>query len=404
MKMTSSTLLAATGAAGVVVAYALLGAPARATPGVRLVTSIQALSHTPDAVRYAVTVRPAGGAAHSVTLVLSTRKPATWTTAAPSCLASRDRTALACDLGDVRESETRTLRMTARPGPHGPPVVPVVLRAGAANAPSVTASLDAARATNMRLRKATDEPSPGPSSPEPPVDLAASPAPDSSPGAQSPAVPPSTGQSPPVESPSAEPEPLASPGVPSPQVRSEAARPPWSGTHRPPRPRPPAAAHGRPPTTPHAPLIPHVGLEPEAPAGAPAVPAPAGGPEAPAGAPAVPAPAGGPPPGGPLGGPAGGPAGVPTPATLPQIAPQAGVQAVPKASPGQGVSELNTLSPAGAMQAGRKSWATLIGIAVVTEAGLLWLITGLTVLRRTRPGTAGRRARWRGALLSRLLP
>jgi hypothetical protein len=95
---------------------------------------------------------------------------------------------------------------------------------------------------------------------------------------------------------------------------------------------------------------------------------------------------------------------VPTPATLPQIAPQAGVQAVPKASPGQGVSELNTLSPAGAMQAGRKSWATLIGIAVVTEAGLLWLITGLTVLRRTRPGTAARRARWRGALLSRLLP
>jgi hypothetical protein len=399
MKMTSSTLLAVTGTAGVVAAQAvLLGVPARATPGVYLVTSIQALSRAPDAVRYAVTLRPAGGVARAVTLVLSTRRPATWTTAASTCLVSRDRTALACDLGDVRESETRTLRMTARPGPKGPPVVPVVLRAGAANAPSVIASLDAARTTGMRLTKAAEEPSPGPSSlgpssPEPAADLASSApdaSPDASPDAQSPAADPSTDQSPPIASPSAEPGPLVSPGVPSPEVRSDAARSSWSGAHRPARPHVPAAAHTRPPTTPHAPTIPPVALEPEAPAGAPAAPIPA--------APIT----GGPMPGGLLGG----PPGAPTPATLPQIAPQAGAPTAPKASPGQGISELDTLSPAGAMQAGRRSWATLIAIAVVTEAGLLWLVAGLTVLRRRRPGTAGRRVRVRSRwpLLSRLLP
>lgn len=392
MKMTSSTLLTVTGTAGVVVAQAFL-APAPATPGVHLVTSIQALSHAPDAVRYAVTVRPAGGAARAVTLVLSTRRPAAWTTAAPTCLTSGDRTALACDLGDVRESETRTLRVTARPGPHGPPVVPVALRAGAANAPSVTASLDAARTTSMRLTKAVDEPSPEPSSPEPAAELASS-VPDSSPGAQSPAASPSTDQSPPLESPSAEPGPLVSPGVPSPQIRSDAARPSWSGAHRPPRPHTPAsptgAAHGSPPSPPHAPIIPHVGLEPQAPAGAPAVPIP-----------------GGPVPGGGLipGGPPGVSPGAPTPATLPQIAPRAGAQTVAKASPGQGTSELDMVSPASALQAGRRSWATLIAIAVVTEAGLLWLVAGFTVLRRRRPGAAGVRVRtrWRPRV-SRLLP
>jgi hypothetical protein len=402
MKMTSSTLLAVTGTVGVVVAQAFL-APAPATPGVHLVTSIQALSHAPDAVRYAVTVRPAGGAARAVTLVLSTRRPATWTTAAPTCMTSGDRTALACDLGDVRESETRTLRVTARPGPHGPPVVPVVLRAGAANAPSVTASLDAARTTSMRLTKAADEPSPGPSSPEPAAALASS-APDSSPDAQSPAAPPSTDppttappstdRSPPIESPSAEPGPLVSPGDPSPGIRSDAARPSWSGAHRPPRPHalasPTGATHGRSPSPPHAPIIPHAGLKPEAPAGAPAVPIPGG-----------PIPGGGLVPGGPLGGSPGAPA----PATLPQLAPRAGVQTVAKASPGQGTSQLDMVSPSGALQAGRRSWATLIAIAVVTEAGLLWLVAGFTVLRRRRPGAAGARVRtrWRPRL-SRLLP
>ncbi|MGH3381004.1 MAG: hypothetical protein ACRDP6_40345, partial [Actinoallomurus sp.] len=76
----------------------------------------------------------------------------------------------------------------------------------------------------------------------------------------------------------------------------------------------------------------------------------------------------------------GGPAvplpGASAPAALPQIA--------GKPSRDEGVSELNTVSPAGAMQEGRASWATLIAVAIVTEAGLLWLVAGLTVLRRKR--------------------
>jgi hypothetical protein len=64
---------------------------------------------------------------------------------------------------------------------------------------------------------------------------------------------------------------------------------------------------------------------------------------------------------------------------------------------------LDTLSPAGAMQAGRASWATLIAIAVVTEAGLLWLVAGLTVMRRRRTGTEARLPRpW--PFIARLLP
>ena len=70
-------------------------------------------------------------------------------------------------------------------------------------------------------------------------------------------------------------------------------------------------------------------------------------------------------------------------AALPQIAAGPPTPA-PKASHGDGISELSTLSPAGAMQAGRWSWATLIAVAIVTEAGLLWLVTGFTVWRRRR--------------------
>ncbi|MCW2948649.1 MAG: hypothetical protein JWR24_5366 [Actinoallomurus sp.] len=73
------------------------------------------------------------------------------------------------------------------------------------------------------------------------------------------------------------------------------------------------------------------------------------------------------------------PGGSPPP-TLPQIAPEPS----PQASPSEGISELTTLAPAGAMRAGRTSWATIIAIAIVAEAGLLWLVAGLTVWRRKR--------------------
>jgi hypothetical protein len=135
-------------------------------------------------------------------------------------------------------------------------------------------------------------------------------------------------------------------------------------------------APGLLPVVPHAPIIPHV---PDVSAGA-EVPSATG----PIGGPAVPLP------------------GVSAPAALPQIA--------PKTSPSEGVSELNTLSPAGAMQAGRTSWATLVAVAVVAEAGLLWLIAGLTVWRRRRMGNGAQRSlmRPRGRasrpLAGRLLP
>jgi hypothetical protein len=399
MNTTSGTLLAATA----LLAQPLAGAPARAAGGVHLATSIQTLSRTADAVRFAVTVRPAGGPAHRVTLAITTRRPATWTAAVPECLMSRDRTALACDLGDVRAAETRTLRMTARPGPNGPAVVPVVVRAGAANAPSVISSLDGAGPAALRLAKRT---SGRPSDDPPPADAAADPSstasapvtepsagPSSRPSVEpsvEPQADPSAGPPPQVESAAAEPDPSASVGVPAPP------RPP-SGAGGPKRPPshakpavPHAATHGRPHAAPPAPAALPV---PEAPLPAPGALAPGAG----AGAPAAPAP------GGPLAGPAGPVPGAPVPGTpappaLPQIAPQAGA---PKAAPGRGVSELDTLSPAGAMEEGQRSWTTLVAIGVVTEAGLLWLVAGLTVLRRRRPGENARRTRLRRPVISR---
>jgi hypothetical protein len=44
------------------------------------------------------------------------------------------------------------------------------------------------------------------------------------------------------------------------------------------------------------------------------------------------------------------------------------------------------------MRAGRTSWATLVAIAAVTEAGLLWLVAGLTVMRRRRAVPASPRS------------
>jgi hypothetical protein len=182
----------------------------------------------------------------------------------------------------------------------------------------------------------------------------------------------------------------------SPAIRSRSAHPQGPAPAAPPRivrpARPPAPPHkapavagavpepGRLPVVPHAPIIPHV--------------------------PDVPADAGAPPAGGPIGGPAVPLPVVSAPAALPQIAPQI----APKTSPGEGVSELNTLSPAGAMQAGRTSWATLVAVAVVAEAGLLWLVAGLTVWRRRRVGGGAQRSlmRPRGRssrpLAGRLLP
>jgi hypothetical protein len=385
MKVISRTLPALAMGAGLVTMPAM--GTARAVPmtrDVHLVTLIQTLSHTPAAVRYAVSVRPVGGPAHAATLVLSTRKPAAWTAPVPQCLANRDRTALACDLGELRESESRTLRVTGRPGERGPAVVPVVAQAGAANAPSVTSSLGVMRSQALRLARPGDDPPPGQGSPGQDGDLA-----------QSPEAQVSPGESPPAESPAAEAapsEPAESPEIVSPAIRPRGADPQGRAPVAPPRPRiagparPARPAHPARPVAPRkAPVVPPAAAAP-APA---AVPEPApmpGVPQTPIipNMPEVPPAVEGPASAGPIAGPAVPLPGASPPAALPQIA--------PKTSPGEGISELNTLSPAGAMQAGRTSWATLIAVAVVAEAGLLWLVAGLTVWRRRREGKGAPRA------------
>jgi hypothetical protein len=439
MKVKSSTLLATTmAAAGVMTSPALFGgAPAQAVADIHLLTSIRVLSRAPDAFRYAVTVRPVGGPARAATLIANTRRPAAWTVATPACLPSADRTALACDLGDMREQETRTLNLTARPG--GPAAMPVIVQVGAANALSVTASLGAAHPTTLRLvrskRATTGEPPPGTAPSVPAGELTSqepSPEAQSSAAGFSPELSPPAGVSPPVGSSSAGPatsEPVASepamaetaiaepgisetatPDAAKPEVgalatSSRAAHQPKPG-HQRVRPTTsagpePAAPHAAPhPGTigaPHGPIIPHVPVGPDLPGGAGAPPAPVATTPA-AGAPAGGAPMGGPPPGGaPMGGPVPLP-GASAPAVLPRIA--------PKTVPGEGVSELSTLSPAGAMRAGRTSWATLVAIAVVSEAGLLWLVAGFAVMRRRRrtPGVRGPRRQSPWPLISKILP
>jgi hypothetical protein len=353
MKVTFGTLLAITLATGPAL-------PAYAAPGVHLVTSIRALSHAADGIRYAVSVRPVGGPAHAATLVLSTRAPAFWTTGAPGCLSSADRTALACDLGELRAQQARTLTVTARPGEPGATGVPVVARAGAANAPTVTVSLDVAHPAAYRLARVSGgEPAPSPS-PGVSEEPQASPDPEASPLQ---ALPEPTTSS----------APSYAPETPAPW--SAAAVPPrrTPRTPSPARPAPtprPSHAAARPPAV-HAPIIPHVPAAPPAPAA--------------------------PPLGDLIAGPVTGPT---TPALpLPTLAPPPVTPPAPQAAAREGVSELDTLSPAGAMRAGRTSWATVIAIAVVTEAGLLWLVAGCSVMRRRRVGGAARGIR--GARLSR---
>jgi hypothetical protein len=435
MKVLTGTLLTLAAGAGGLLTLPALG---RATPAVHLMTSIQALSHGHDEVRYAVTVRPAGGPAHVVTAVLGTRRPAAWTAVAAGCLSSPDRTTVACDLGDVSEAQSRTLRLTARPGDLAQ--VPVVVQVRAANAPPVTSSLGTTRPIGLRRSgeapgvrgvweppalPSADEPpapesAPSPESPEPSESPLPSPSPEPSRSpessgtaepSESPALPvpsePSespAGASPAVVAPSGESaEPAASEAASpadstqSPPAASPAAvRPPDRHAppqHVPPRPVPHRGPVASPsgsasparsgPVIPHAPAIPHIPGSPGAGAADPGAQG-AGNPP-----PAVSVP----PPGGLMGGLGGAPGKPPTSspsATLPEVA--------PRSSPGPGISELNTLSPASAMRAGRESWATLIAVAVVAEAGLLWVVTGFTVLRRKRPP----RRRARRPILSRL--
>lgn len=403
-----------------------VAAAALAAPGVRLVTEIRALPHAPGAFRYAVTVRPVGGPAHAVTLVLETRRPSAWTAVAPGCLASRDRTEVACDLGEVREAEPRTLRLTGTTG--APGTAPVVVRASAANATPVTSSLGTStlrlafhgRPAAARHAPAVRRADPGGgASAEPSASSAASPGGASSgalspgveppgagspgaasvgvesPGVGSPRVGSPRGGSPGVESSAApssaavQASPEVSPPAGSPSVQPSGNEPPAALSRgaapavplppkravrkaRPARPSPsasasagvpsmgsavgaPGASHGAAPSD--------VSITPQAPAA----------PDLSGAAAAVPPP---PPPSLSAGGPG-------ASAALPQIAAGPPTPA-PKASHGDGISELSTLSPAGAMQAGRWSWATLIAVAIVTEAGLLWLVTGFTVWRRRR--------------------
>ncbi|GLY86443.1 hypothetical protein [Actinoallomurus iriomotensis] len=387
MKVTSGTLLATAVLAttgGTFGPARFGGAAAVAAPAVHLVTSIQTLSRAPEGTRYAVSVRPVGGTARAATLVLSTFGPAAWTAAAPGCLFSADRTAMACDLGDLSPQRGRTLHVTARPGPGGPAQVPVVAQAGAANAPSVIASLGVAHPAAFRMVRRVRAPDPSSS---PGTD--ASPEPWTSPA--------------PAASPALEASPEPSPSFSTAPVSPEAA--PWSAAAVPSRRARPARPAAKPPHRPATPAT-HSPAPSQAPsqagpapmAGAPAIPQVSVSPETSASSAANP-PLGGPPLGGP---PLGGPA-----LPLPTISATPSTPRIAPGNPHEGVSQLDTLSPAGAMQAGRTSWATLIAIAVVTEAGLLWLVAGLTVMRRRRAlGASSRRSGRRALrpLLSRIRP
>jgi hypothetical protein len=66
------------------------------------------------------------------------------------------------------------------------------------------------------------------------------------------------------------------------------------------------------------------------------------------------------------------------PPVLPQIVPG-------PSGPAPAGSRLTTLTPTEPLRAGRKSWAAMIGAAIVVEAGLLWLAVGLALRRRGHP-------------------
>lgn len=157
--------------------------------------------------------------------------------------------------------------------------------------------------------------------------------------------------------------------VRAPKSRPRPSHPPRAVVHRPPTVADPAIpAEPMTPMRPD-PVPPESGMQPAAPA-APAAPA----------QPAAPAPV---PPG---------PVQPGTPPTLPAASPSAALpqvaaeQASPSPKPptarGAETTELTMLTPTGAMAAGKRSWATVVAVAVAGEAMLLWLAASLRMWRR----------------------
>ncbi|GAA4617620.1 hypothetical protein GCM10023195_78750 [Actinoallomurus liliacearum] len=112
----------------------------------------------------------------------------------------------------------------------------------------------------------------------------------------------------------------------------------------------------------------------------PARPAELGGPIGAAGAGAGVGPQGGPAaPAAPVAGAGGRPSAGPTTPVLPSVA----LTPTAMAPRSEGTSELTAVTPTGSLREGRRSWTAVLGVAVVTEALLLWL-AGLVIVRRAQ--------------------
>lgn len=457
MKAVSRTVLTAVGTAAMTVpalawqvplpesavpasAFTVPAAPVR---DVRVDASVLVAAVTPEAVEYAVTVRPVGGPAIGVRLVLTTAEPAAWQRPAAGCASDGSTTVLRCDLGDLPAA--RTLRLRVRTGGAEPPVTVETSAANTSEHSVVELRTVQPPATAARLTRPASAPAvtvgaaseASPSVSAVPSVLAASPS-GGSPIAQSPDMSPQPSVSPEVPAPVSPPaqapadENPSVPATPSPSAtprtvavsgssgpanagssggrRSTAPKTAPRRTPRMPsggmrsglRPRPgaPAAPSSVPPAArvpvpvPGIPSVPG-SARPSAgggPTAKPLRPATLVKPAASAG-PAVPAPPADP--GGPIGpiGAAGGGLGpqsgatAPTPnasggpsvvavgPVLPSLAPSSAV------SRPEGTSELTAVTPTGSLREGRRSWTAALGIAVVAEALLLWLV-GLVIVRR----------------------
>jgi hypothetical protein len=422
-----------------------LTVPAAPVRDVRVDTSIQVAAVTPGAVEYAVTVRPIGGPAIGVRLVLTTVEPAAWKRPPRGCAADGSTTVLRCDLGDL--TTARMLRVRVRTGGSFPAEPPVTVATSAANASersvvelrTVQPPAVAARLTRPVPAPAVSSgaaPEPSPSASAVPSVPAASPA-GGSPMAESPEVSSQPSMSPGVAapvSPSAQATAGASPSVPATPSPSATPRTGAASGSSGPANAGSSGGSATPKTTPRrTPRMPSGGVPSGprsrlgAPVGAPVAPAsvPAAARVSVSGTPSVPGSArpsskGGPTakplksatlaqpaasagpavpalpadPGGPVGpiGAAGaglGPHGAtaPTPNAYGGPSPVDVGPLLPSLAPRstvsrpEGTSELTAVTPAGSLREGRRSWTAALGIAVVVEALLLWL-AGLVIVRR----------------------
>ncbi|GAA2609946.1 hypothetical protein GCM10010411_50420 [Actinomadura fulvescens] len=306
---------------------------------------------------YEVEVRTSGGVARAASLRLIAQRPLVWAVHPAGCVSGRAGHRLRCSLGDVARSERLLVGVRYPAATRSRRVPRIVAVAGAANV-----TREATLAVKVPSGSVTRRPDRGkpPAAPDPSKapGRKGGPGPSGSPGATA-----ETGSGTAGASASTRPGQGSNRKAPNRKVPKmklpslKPARPP--SQHRP----------ERPPAAPLNPVVPAPQLPapqfpvPQAPP-LPAMPAPSGAAERVPQMGTAPRP---------------GVLPMPSPSVLPSLPAPAPAQTAGRAAD---AAQLTMISPSGSEEREGTSWTVVLGMVLVGEVALLWLVACLSVLRR----------------------